>query len=804
MPSSGTSISSPQFSLQCGQLRLKVTMWLVLNQMYFKRGSGPSDKLIVWQAHQWLSPGRKKSRPARRRHPRRRLLGLPCLTGWAPLHPQRRGRSHRSRPFQLAPEGPVHGLSKEARSVASFLLLPQPRNVDGSQVGARLADFAPHWRSLLGNCRATGIVEDGVGIAFQQRPQLTHQSISFRTRYSRQDLQQAVDALLIKGAIERVTNVRSLGFYCRLFLVPKKTGDLRPVIDLSTLNHHMVVPYFKMETQGSVRSAIRSQEWAVSIDIRDAYLHVPMHQAVRKYLRFVVNKKVYQLTCLPFGLATSPREFTKLLRPVVSLLRQQGVKLHVYLDDWLIRADTPEEAQLHAQTTIKVLQFLGWIINFEKSDLTPSQDFQFIGMQFNTRRFTAAPLPKMRVKVQSVHQHWMANPNITARDLHRLLGMLVFMASLVRRGRLRLRPVQWWAATAWCQRTGNWSDRIQVPQWVLSEVAWWSSPAVLQGLPLAARETEVTLFHRCVQFGLGSPVRLTLDTGTVVSISKIVSHKRSRDAGCHLCCERLPTSSKVPSGETDVRQRSDGSVHQERGGHEIAHFDADDHPAAQVVRQQGDYVGSRPSARSAQHRGGFPVQSRPDSDHGVDDGHGESTISVCQVGRTTDRYVCDIRQQTTRQVRIAISGPQGGVDRCHVHALGQGEGPLVCLPAIQDGPASSAEDCSFTRSAGDADRSTATGSIMVSRADGPSPRRPGSPVRGRSRPADTRRVHVRGRDWDSSLPAVKSSRLETFRAILRAKGHSREAANMMSRCLRESSQQVYESHWSRFVAFCRT
>ena len=256
------------------------------SQRYFKRGSEPSDKLIVWQAHQWLSPDRKKSRPARRRHPRRRLLGLLCLTGWALLHPQRRGRSHRSRPFQLAPEGPVQDPSKEARSLASLLMLPQPRNVDGFQVGARLADFAPHWRSLLGNCRATGIVEDGVGIASQQRPQLTHQSISFRTRNSQQDLQQAVDALLMKGAIERVTNVRSLGFYSRLFLVPKKTGDLRPVIDLSTLNCHMVVPHFKMETQGSVRSAIRSQEWAVSIDIRDAYLHVPMHQAVRKYLVF--------------------------------------------------------------------------------------------------------------------------------------------------------------------------------------------------------------------------------------------------------------------------------------------------------------------------------------------------------------------------------------------------------------------------------------------------------------------------------------------------------------------------------------
>ena len=234
---------------------------------------------------------------------------------------------------------------------------------------------------------------------------------------------------------------------------------------------------------------------------------------------------------------------------------------------------------------------------------------------------------------------------------------------------------------------------------------------------------------------------------------------------------------------TDVRQRSDGGVHQERGGHEIAHFDADDHPAAQVVRQQGDYVGSRPSARSAQHSGGFPIQSRPDTDHGVDDGHGESTTRVCQVGRTTDRYVCDIRQQTTRQVRIAISEPQVRVDRCHVHALGQGEGPLVRLPAIQDGPATSAEDRSITRSAGDTGRSTATGSIMVPRADGPIPRRPGSPVRRRQRPADTKLAHGRGRDRDSSLPAVKSSRVETLRAIVRAKGHSREAANMMSRCL---------------------
>ena len=240
------------------------------------------------------------------------------------------------------------------------------------------------------------------------------------------------------------------------------------------------------------------------------------------------------------------------------------------------------------------------------------------------------------------------------------------------------------------------------------------------------------------------------------------------------------------------------------GGHEIAHFDADDHTAAQVLRQQGDYVGSRLSARSAQHPGGFPVQSRPDSDHGVDDGHGESTTRVCQVGRATDLLVCDIRQQTTLQVRIAYPDPRAEWTDAMSMPWDYGRDLPERVPVIQDGPASTAEDRSVTRSGGDFDRSTATGSIMVPRVDGPIPRRSDPVVRRRSRPTDTRRLDGRRGDRESSLPIVKSTRVETLWAILRAKGHSREAANMMSRCLRESSQQVYESHWSRFVVFCRT
>ena len=421
----------------------------------------------------------------------------------------------------------------------------------------------------------------------------------------------------------------------------------------------------------------------------------------------------------------------------------------------------------------------------------PSQDFQFIGMQSNTRQFTVAPLPKMRLKVQAVHQHWMTNPNITAKDLHRLLGMLVFMASLVQRGRLRLRPVQRWAATSWCQTTRSWSDWITVPQWVLSEVAWWASPAILQGVPLAAKETEVTLLTDASSSGWGAQL-----------------------------------GSRSTRGQWSASQRAWHINALEMQAVINAVKDFLPHVRSWVVRLMCDiavtvaYIKNE-TLRLLKWCDRKAIMLVPDHLPGV---HNIQADALSRVGQTLNtewtmamerlrpvfakwgRLVCDICQQTTHQVCIAVSGPQGRVDscRCHVHAVGRREGPPIRVPAIQDGPSSSAEDRSVTRSQGDFDRSTATGSVVVSGVDGSVPRRSDPAVRRSSRLADSRRFDRRWGDRDSSLLAVKSTRVETLQAIPRAKGHSREAASMMSRSLRQSSLQVYESHWSRFVVFCRS
>ena len=68
--------------------------------------------------------------------------------------------------------------------------------------------------------------------------------------------------------------------------MPKQNGKLRPVIDLSLLNQYIDKQHFKIETVKSVRQSIMVNDWAVSTDPTNAYLHVPIHPTSRKYLRF--------------------------------------------------------------------------------------------------------------------------------------------------------------------------------------------------------------------------------------------------------------------------------------------------------------------------------------------------------------------------------------------------------------------------------------------------------------------------------------------------------------------------------------
>lgn len=92
----------------------------------------------------------------------------------------------------------------------------------------------------------------------------------------------------------------------QLFLVPKKDGSQRPVINLKPLNLFIKKQKFKMEGARVIRGLLQEGDWMVSIDLKDAYLSVPVAQGDIHYL--------CEFQYLRFGLSSAPQVFTKLLK----------------------------------------------------------------------------------------------------------------------------------------------------------------------------------------------------------------------------------------------------------------------------------------------------------------------------------------------------------------------------------------------------------------------------------------------------------------------------------------------------------
>ena len=103
-------------------------------------------------------------------------------------------------------------------------------------------------------------------------------------------VQSEIQTLLDKGVIEHVEYTHG-EFISTLFLFPKKSGDLRPVINLKPLIFFVQKTHFKMENIGSSINYVSPGDDMVSLDLKDAYFSVPVHPLDRKLLRFFGKAK---------------------------------------------------------------------------------------------------------------------------------------------------------------------------------------------------------------------------------------------------------------------------------------------------------------------------------------------------------------------------------------------------------------------------------------------------------------------------------------------------------------------------------
>ncbi|XP_043472375.1 uncharacterized protein LOC122505029 [Leptopilina heterotoma] len=239
------------------------------------------------------------------------------------------------------------------------------------------------------------------------------------------------------------------------------------------------------------------------LDLKDAYLTVPVDSNDKKYLRFNYRNQLYQFNSLPFGLSSAPFVFTKLGKPVVNWLRERGVKVVIYLDDLLIFGTSEEECAKNVSLAIEILEFLGFIINWKKSDLVPKHCCQFLGMIINSQQTTLA-LPEIkRLKIKNMLDKILRDKKIKIQKLSECIGVLVAACPAIAYGWLFYKHLEMTKISA-LRFNKNPNVEISLSDDAIKELVWWRSQILTATNKIRSSSFDLEIFSDASTTGWGA------------------------------------------------------------------------------------------------------------------------------------------------------------------------------------------------------------------------------------------------------------------------------------------------------------
>lgn len=312
----------------------------------------------------------------------------------------------------------------------------------------------------------------GYRIPFREKPpliDLSSRSKSFETPPSR-EMEKEINQMLANGALHHSSHKR--GFLSTMFLRKKRDGANRPIFNLKSLNTHVHAPQFKLLNHYRIPTVLNPNDFMIKLDISQAYYHIPIVPTHRRFLSLAYEGEILEMSCLPFGLASAPYAFAKITNWLAHWFRQTtGIKLVVYLDDFLIFHQDPDILKRQGLYVLQKLEDLGWLVNKKKSSLEPSQCLEYLGIIWNTEQ-NLKMLSVTKVKqVEGLLQKFLKRKQWSWQDAKILLGKLNFAAFVIPLGRLHCRQLQ---IDSNKLKRSNRHKRIPMPATALAELQWWS------------------------------------------------------------------------------------------------------------------------------------------------------------------------------------------------------------------------------------------------------------------------------------------------------------------------------------------
>jgi hypothetical protein len=362
-------------------------------------------------------------------------------------------------------------------------------------VGARLRFFVAAWATLIGDPWCTSVVQHGY------YPEVTTtrywprapMSVSASTLRPAEEAarQVMVDEMVELQVIEPAGSDTAPfveipakarwpvlpSVFSTYFVIPKADGGYRGCLDCRYLNQYIESIYFKMDSLRTLRDMASPGDYMVKLDLRHAYLVVPIHPHARPAFRFRAGGD-WQFRTLCFGVRSAPRVFTRLLKPVFAKLRQLGIRLTGFIDDVCILGHTPEEAVRHGAQVVQLLSALGFILHMGKCDLEPKQSTgEFLGAicDFAPDQMCFRMPGKKRRKLRSSCQRLLySRESLSPRDMSRVLGALVAARLMVSMAALNSRGLERDLKESLRESDEDWDAHF----WHLSSEAvqnliWW-------------------------------------------------------------------------------------------------------------------------------------------------------------------------------------------------------------------------------------------------------------------------------------------------------------------------------------------
>ena len=195
--------------------------------------------------------------------------------------------------------------------------------------------------------------------------------------------------------------------------------------------------------------------------------------------------------------------FTRVIAPVSAILHRMGVRLRRYLDDWLLQASSREQVLLALRTVLRLCRRLGIVVNWEKSQVIPTQQMIYLGVILDSPAFRASPALKRVEKLLAIDDVFVSCVSQRVSSWLELLGVLSSMIQLVPGGRLRMRSLQLALRRQWDQ-----VDQSQLVEWspvIQSDLSWWlDCDRLVLGVSLEQVSLQLELWSDASDVGWGA------------------------------------------------------------------------------------------------------------------------------------------------------------------------------------------------------------------------------------------------------------------------------------------------------------